>query len=361
MKENTSFKEKKNTYDKNGRLEWLDVLKCIVMFCVVVGHAVPKDTNDTIGYYIYSFHMPLFFAISGMTFYLQCSKRNFTIISLVKNKAKTLIWPYWVFSLIALPLWIFNFRVISDVGKGNSILKLLYGMFYSNEEFITSTTNAMWFLPTLFLTLICFWIIVKWADGNDKVLILSVCIIGCFGYTGSFYESSFDSPWHIETIPIALMCVLLGWCFIKHIDKFYSIIGAKGRQVSWIIVLLPIAYCCARFNTKISMAVNTYGSFLLFVGAFISFSCICIIISMWVPSLRILKFIGRNTVVILAFHSPFFRTLEHWSDSSLWLISQHPIMTATLVFVLLIPMCWIVEKYFPFLLGRPYGRYKKVE
>lgn len=348
-----------NGFDSNGRLEWLDVLKCIVMYLVVVGHAAPRGTNDTLGYYIYSFHMPLFFAISGMAFYLQCRKREFTIGSLVKNKAKTLIWPYWAFSLIALPIWIFNNQIISDAGADNNVLKLLYGTFYSNEEYMTSTTNAMWFLPTLFLTLITFWIIEKWSDGNEKTLVLAICIIGCFGYAGSHYESGFDSPWHIETIPIALMCILLGWCFIKHIDKFYSIIGGTGRQVLWVVILLPIAYCCARFNTKISMAVNTYGSFVLFAGSMICFSMICIIISLWIPAFRLLKFIGRNTVVILAFHAPMFRTFEHWSAESLWLITEHPIITATIVFILLIPVCWIVEKCLPFLLGRPYGKFAK--
>lgn len=107
------------------------------------------------------------------------------------------------------------------------------------------------------------------------------------------------------------------------------------------------------------MAVNTYGSFVLFAGAMICFSMICIIISMWIPSFRILKFIGRNTVVILAFHAPMFRTFEHWSAESFWLITEHPIITATIVFILLIPVCWIVEKCLPFLLGRPYGKFAK--
>lgn len=43
----------------NGRLEWIDVLKCIGMLLVVVGHASQGGTPDTYRYYIYSFHMPL--------------------------------------------------------------------------------------------------------------------------------------------------------------------------------------------------------------------------------------------------------------------------------------------------------------
>lgn len=351
--------KEKNTFDSNGRLEWLDVLKCIVMYLVVVGHAVPKSTNETIGYYIYSFHMPLFFCISGIAFYLQCSKKNFTLTSLVKNKAKALILPYWTLSLLALPLWIFNYQIISDSGEGKTIQNLLFGMFYSNEKYLTSTSNAMWFLPTLFITLIAFWLINKWAEGNEKILVLAVCIIGCFGYATSLYDNGFDSPWHIATLPIALMCILTGWCFIKHIGVFDSIIGGIHRQILWVLVFVAIGYCCARFNVKISMANNDYGAFWMFCGSVISFSIVCVIIAKWLPPLKIFKFIGRNTVVILAFHSPIYRTLERWSETSQWMIYEHPVITATIVFIVLIPVCWIVEKFLPFLLGRPYGKFAK--
>lgn len=45
---------------EHGRLQWLDVLKCLTMLLVVIGHAVPKSAPDTLGYYICFFHMPLF-------------------------------------------------------------------------------------------------------------------------------------------------------------------------------------------------------------------------------------------------------------------------------------------------------------
>lgn len=90
--------------NSGGRLEWIDVLKCLGMLLVVVGHASHGGTPDTYRYYIYSFHMPLFFIISGMTFYLQCQKRSFDFVSLVKNKAKGLVWPYFVLSFLTVPI-----------------------------------------------------------------------------------------------------------------------------------------------------------------------------------------------------------------------------------------------------------------
>lgn len=68
------------------RIEWLDSLKGFAIFLVVVGHAVlgylragtfPEYqwslqlTHDL----IYSFHMPLFFLISGFLYKLTWSKK----------------------------------------------------------------------------------------------------------------------------------------------------------------------------------------------------------------------------------------------------------------------------------------------
>lgn len=46
------------------RILWIDVLRGIAMFLVVYGHT---SQNAEIKKYIYAFHMPLFFIISGMT------------------------------------------------------------------------------------------------------------------------------------------------------------------------------------------------------------------------------------------------------------------------------------------------------
>ena len=50
------------------RYTWIDCIKGIGIFLVVLGH-IYKD--NYIGQWIYSFHMPLFFMLSG---YLMCTK-----------------------------------------------------------------------------------------------------------------------------------------------------------------------------------------------------------------------------------------------------------------------------------------------
>lgn len=73
-----------------NRIAWLDALKGFAIFTVVLGHCVtdclasntfPKDKEmlQIVYDFIYSFHMPLFFLISGYLFYLTKSYRKYEI------------------------------------------------------------------------------------------------------------------------------------------------------------------------------------------------------------------------------------------------------------------------------------------
>ena len=54
-----------NTMINKKRIEWVDIAKGIGIFLMVMGHTgIPRIGNQ----WIYSFHMPLFFFISGFLF-----------------------------------------------------------------------------------------------------------------------------------------------------------------------------------------------------------------------------------------------------------------------------------------------------
>ena len=294
--------------------------------------------------------MPLFFIISGMTFYLQCQKRDFTFETLVKNKAKGLVWPYFALSFLTIPFWFINYRVLGY--RDQSLGELIYAIFYSHQHHVLSPTNAMWFCLTLFLTILLFWLINKWVCGNESKLILTVTVIAIFGYILSFIKVGIYLPWHIDTVTIAILFMLLGWLFIKYNNYFIKILGDKKRQLLWLVVAFAVGFLCARYNVKISMALNHYGNFILLLGAIIGFSLVCFIISINLPALKFFKFMGRNTIVILAFHSPIYRLLERISTETAWMLDNHPIIMGMAVFIAMAPICYIFEKWLPWVLGR---------
>ena len=66
----------------------IDILKAIGIICVVAGHSGSKLTS-----WFYTFHLPLFFIITGYLRYGR--KENWK--DFIKKKAKTTILPYVVF------------------------------------------------------------------------------------------------------------------------------------------------------------------------------------------------------------------------------------------------------------------------
>ena len=86
----------------NKRNESLDILKGVLVLLVVWGHAIQfgfskeyvenyKCFEDIIFKLIYSFHMPLFMAISGYLFYYSIKKG---FLQIVRNKVSGILIPY---------------------------------------------------------------------------------------------------------------------------------------------------------------------------------------------------------------------------------------------------------------------------
>ena len=340
-----------------ARIDWLDIIKCIAMYFVVIGHACKTSTPDSYRYYIYSFHMPLFFMLSGAAWFLQTHKgrtgaapRFRALSDVVKNKARALLWPYLTLNILAILPWLVNYRILSH--KDQTFADMLWGIVYSNEEVVQSPTNATWFILTLFLTTIVFFLIERWAKNNDGVLAAIILGIGAYGYAMSLREDRIDAPWHIETVPIALVLFFIGFMTMKYLPSFLQLLGGWKRQLLWFAGALTVGLLCARYNVKISMATNVYGSFLLFMGSVLGCSLACFLIAQWLPRLSILKFIGRNTLTILAFHAPVYRFMEVCSETTSTILEQHPVLTGTVVFLLMLPAAWIFERWLPFLLGK---------
>lgn len=89
------------------KIEWIDRAKGIGIFFVVLGHALRGLNNASlfegtsfkvVDYMIYTFHMPLFFFLSGIFFIKSLEKRGF--YTFINNKFSSLFYLYLLWSLI---------------------------------------------------------------------------------------------------------------------------------------------------------------------------------------------------------------------------------------------------------------------
>ncbi|MCQ2199390.1 MAG: acyltransferase family protein [Paludibacteraceae bacterium] len=78
---------------KQDRYICLDYARIFVAFLVIYGHLYSPDPNNIVRVFIYQFHMPFFFLVSGML-----HKYNGTIQ--IKKYFKTIIVPVFTYSTI---------------------------------------------------------------------------------------------------------------------------------------------------------------------------------------------------------------------------------------------------------------------
>jgi fucose 4-O-acetylase-like acetyltransferase len=107
-----------NNTTKTGRIEYVDTLKCFAIFCVLWGHAMQylKGSYDffhnPMFEFIYSFHMPLFFIVSGL-FFKSSLKLNFKDFTL--KKGLQLLLPCIVWATIGVII-----RFSMNLANGNA-------------------------------------------------------------------------------------------------------------------------------------------------------------------------------------------------------------------------------------------------
>lgn len=132
-----------------ARVRWIDAARGIAMIPIVFGHAAGWSLAK---YWVYSFHVPMFFILSGLLYHDQESMKCF-----VKKKFKQLMIPYYVFGLLSVIVYYLIGSIAiaqtGDSGKDPSLLPNLIGIIYANGKNHMLDANApLWFLPVLFAT-----------------------------------------------------------------------------------------------------------------------------------------------------------------------------------------------------------------
>lgn len=143
----------------DNRLEWADIAKGIGIILVVFAHTlIPKlrDASEGVKFiwiFIYNFHMPLFFFISGWLFERNIDRYT-DKAKFIGGKARLLMLPYLVFSLFAYAVVFVSLKipalagVLSGGGYGAPTAKsmILGILFYFNH-----IDQHLWFVYSLFI------------------------------------------------------------------------------------------------------------------------------------------------------------------------------------------------------------------
>ena len=320
----------------------IDILKGIGIILVIVGHIqeyIPK--NFLI--YLYSFHMPLFFYISG---YLYKERyENLNTKDYIKKRAKQLVYPYITLLVISF-LWLIieNYNIIS-------IIKFILSFIYSNYIFETNYVGAVWFLLCLFNVEIIYFFIRK--SKVRKYTGLIIIIIFCIGVIFSKL-AIFRLPFWLDIVPFGILFYHLGHLIKKNKKVQYSllvkiILTVLFICISIITIVLNFDYCYNdKFLGRIDMLYLHFGNYIYFIIGAMAGIFTWQIIAEIIKQNNILEWIGRNTLLIMGTHLIILSKLTSIKNNTLLLgilskinIYEKSILLFVLLFILTLILSFI--------------------
>lgn len=279
---------------------YVDVAKGIGIFFVVWGHII---LHGPVYNFIYSFHMPLFFLLSGLLFNISKYK---TLKEFCVHRCKTLIIPYLIFSFITYIYWAIIENPITD---NEEILNPFLQIFISQGSGGYMLHNIpMWFVLCLFAIEIIYFILKK--KLNNKLLFIACCLLGIIGCAMTLPNTFFDFKklvWSIDVALIAIPFYMIGNLINEKFGRTkvkQLILNKKVISIIIMIILFVLLCILSNINSPISMGTEELGNwFLFYLNAFIGIVMI-LIISVIMEKNKILQFLGRNSFFIMAMHFP---------------------------------------------------------
>ena len=306
-----------------NRIEWVDFFKAIAIIFVVIGHATGKFNQ-----YIYQFHMPAFFFISGYCL----SWNGVAKKRIIWNKIYSLMFPLFsIFVLGALFMAVLYrtgiyqifWRELDYIGFPNTV-----------KLFLSNGDNYVWWMGATWFVQVLLWINIIWVSLLFIVNNLSInnkyvqTIIMLFLSVVLFFVGILLSRMGISRYDIDL--AFLGQIFFGYgicVRNLHFKEEKAGETTSFIMALLWSAFCTVSIIVMMRFSIVS-GSTMDFPSRDFKRPALNLILGangiLFVYSLsrlldmltkKIFKlrqgiiFLGQNTMAVMFFHFLMFKVV----------------------------------------------------
>lgn len=292
---------KKEKPHMKERIQEIDIAKGIGILLVIAGHSVPYGSS--LHTWIYSFHMPLFFLLSGLvmnvpndvTFRGLCGKN----MNLITNY---LFWSgiYFMFDLIV------RFAILRQAS--------FHSMFWEGYQTITLYgINVLWFFSTLVIAKMITAVILKNRNLQTSIIIGGALFVGSVAIgmiIGGIELTSLTSLVIYPTISVvrslfAVLFLVLGYMMKPLVEKYLNKSGGGQCAFLGLISILITFACSLKVGTVDIHALRFGNPIILLVSSlsgFVGVMCFSKLISFNQIGAKALIFLGINSSLIMVTH-----------------------------------------------------------
>lgn len=261
-----------------------DVFRGIGILLMVMGHIGFGEVFDK---YIHTFHMPIFFFVSGYFFSMKESFKTFFL-----HQMKTIMLPYTLFVLLCQPLHYFY--------TGEWKLSYFVLSFFTSNHNRIDVAGAFWFLLCLFSAKILFYAVIRFTKGiYTFVIVLALTIAGnCM---------SVNLPLCLDSACSMLLVMYVGFILSANKEK-KQVKAVMNLPLIATIPLLAVNGVLIMLNEPVNIRCNYFGIIPLFwINVFTAIICYYSLAKnisrispkafSWIKS--VLTFFGRESIVAL--------------------------------------------------------------
>lgn len=287
--------------EKKTRYSYIDIAKALGMLAVMWGHLMLGGRTNS---FVYAFHIPLFFFLSGMMF-----KKNIRFRDFFFRRVRTLLLPYAVFSVLTWVYWVVR-NLVLGLPMNSVFMPLLQTVLAQGSGGFLIHNVALWFVPCLFVVEMLYYWLAKLPDWARA----AACIVcGALGYWMIRPNAWFDFkllPWSIEVATTAMVFYGAGHFLIEKISH-ERLIAAVNRK-KWCsfavsLLLFAVIFVFAPTNGHISVAQGSLGDniFVFYLLAFCGIGA-ALLLSVLLSNFGVsyLVWFGESSFYAMAIHVP---------------------------------------------------------
>lgn len=272
------------------RTDWVDCAKAVGIILVVYGHVarglfnagikVPVAFYHLADSVIYSFHMPLFFFISGLFFYgsfLKKGGRDFML-----GKVDSVAYPYFIWSIIQGLFEVF----LSNYTNGSVTFSDVFRLWEPRAQF--------WFLYALFFVFSFSAVVFSVVSVGRVSIVLLFSLVMYFGGAGflGFKPAAFVFDYFVYFV----LGVVLSRC---DLEKIFS---ARGVFFVTAIVFVVLQYF---YHFVLKLSYFDKGVWSLCLAVVSIFFVVCVSIFVARRGSRFLAYVGASSMAIYILHILF--------------------------------------------------------
>jgi acyltransferase len=326
----------------------IDAAKGVAIALVVLGHAKGIPGEFTI--LVYSFHVPLFFLLSG---WLSHRRNAQTAAQTLSTLGRTLLLPYVFFFFVAYGYWLLTRQIGEKALRWGQLPwwdplgGLLTGI--GPQLYVHP---ALWFLPALFATALAYFFLAKKLQPSSiAVLALPVAM----SWIALFPAMGLRLPFALDVLPVALFFYACGAWAGRTLALPRSVPAGCVLAAMLLIPWLWLAWS----NGRVDINQLRFGaSAWKFVLAGLLGTSIVLLISPLAARSAVLRWMGRNTLLILCTHILIFFLLSGVASVlGLFAAGSKPGLAwalgiSVVSIILCLPLRWLFVRYAPWALGQ---------